>query len=257
MGAADVVGLDLQAGDRVGPGGVGEDEVVVLLVGVGPLGVLLDADHPLPDDPRPVLQARPCRAGRWSVCGADVVLAGEVGQVLPAGGEHHAVDLGLAPCPVSATSWLTFASRDPRPPTVHWIAASGPTSARSRLKCQVRGVPVLDVDEPELRPAPTNISTAPACRRRASPRPRAGRLADAAWPRPLPRARPAYGPRSTRPSRGQPDQAEQRGLDLHPLGHVEQRPAGPERRVRADEGVGRRRRRPRSGGTARAVRDAP
>ena len=59
------------------------------------------------------------------------------------------------------------------------------------------------------------------------------------------------------PSAEQADQAEQRGLDLHPLRDVEQRPAGPERRVQGREGVGRRVRRPRSAGSARAARDAP
>ena len=73
VGAADVVGLDLQAGDRVGAGGVREHQVVVLLVGVGALGVLLDPDHPLPDDPRLVLEARLVeqvagRVGAWWSC---------------------------------------------------------------------------------------------------------------------------------------------------------------------------------------------
>ena len=36
-----------------------------------------------------------------------------------------------------ATSWLTLATREPRPPTVHCSEASRPTRARSRLKCQV------------------------------------------------------------------------------------------------------------------------
>ena len=36
---------------------------------------------------------------------------------------------------------------------------------------------------------------------------------------------------------GQPDQAEQRGFELDPPGHIEQRPAGPERRVQGGEDI--------------------
>ncbi len=94
MGAAHVVGFDLQAGDRVGAGGFREHQVVVLLVGVGALGVLLDPDHSLPDDPRLVLEPPLVEqvAGR---VGGNVVLPGEIGQMLAAGREHDAVDLGV------------------------------------------------------------------------------------------------------------------------------------------------------------------
>ena len=43
-------------GDRVGPGVVGEHEVVVALVAVGLLGVPVDLDHSSPDEARFVLQ---------------------------------------------------------------------------------------------------------------------------------------------------------------------------------------------------------
>ena len=43
--------------------------------------------------------------------------------------------------------------------------------------------------------------------------------------------------RSTLPLLGQADQAEQGSLELHPLGHVEQRAARPERRVQRREDV--------------------
>ena len=56
MRTPHVVGLDLEAGYRVGAGRFREHQVVVLLVGVGALGVFFDADHSLPDDPRLVLE---------------------------------------------------------------------------------------------------------------------------------------------------------------------------------------------------------
>ena len=59
VGAADVVGEDLEAGDRVGMRVGGEQQVAVLLVGVRLLRLPLDADHPAPDRRRLVAQARP------------------------------------------------------------------------------------------------------------------------------------------------------------------------------------------------------
>ena len=56
VGAADVVRLDLEAGDRVRVGRRREEEVPVLLVGVRLLGLGLDADHPAPDRGRLVAQ---------------------------------------------------------------------------------------------------------------------------------------------------------------------------------------------------------
>ena len=52
--AADVVGLDLEPGDRVGVGIRGEQQVAALLEGVGALGARVDADHPAPDGGRPL-----------------------------------------------------------------------------------------------------------------------------------------------------------------------------------------------------------
>ena len=54
--AADVVGLDLETGDRVGAGLVREHEGVVALVAVGLLGLRVDLDHSAPHHPRAVLQ---------------------------------------------------------------------------------------------------------------------------------------------------------------------------------------------------------
>ena len=56
VGAAHVVGEDLEAGDRVRVGGLREQEVAVLLVRVRLLRALLDADHPAPDRARRVAE---------------------------------------------------------------------------------------------------------------------------------------------------------------------------------------------------------
>ena len=56
VGAADVVGLDLQSGDRVGVGRLREQQVAVVLEGVGLLGAGIDADHPAPDGGRRVVE---------------------------------------------------------------------------------------------------------------------------------------------------------------------------------------------------------
>ena len=48
VGAAHVVGQDLEARDRVGVGALGEQQVARLLEGVGALGARVDLDHPAP-----------------------------------------------------------------------------------------------------------------------------------------------------------------------------------------------------------------
>src|SRR6266550_1311191 len=86
VGAANVVGLDLEAGDRVGVRLLGEDQVAVLLVGVRLLRVLLDLDHPAPDRRRMVAEG----ALEGEVGGrvrGDVLLEGVVVEVLIAVGE--------------------------------------------------------------------------------------------------------------------------------------------------------------------------
>src|SRR5918995_5211984 len=54
MGAADVVGEDLEARDRVGVRLLGEQQVAALLEGVRLLGAGVDLDHPAPDRARAV-----------------------------------------------------------------------------------------------------------------------------------------------------------------------------------------------------------
>ena len=123
-----------------------------------------------------------------------------------------------APCPVSATSWLTFASLDPSPPTVHCKAASRPTRARSRLKCQVCVVPVLDVHEPELRPPADDHLDRPGVHRlrvaAGRARPSRGRRS----PRPLLPGRSACGPCRPAPSPASPTRLNSGASTLTPLG---------------------------------------
>ena len=91
VGAADVVGEDLEPGDRVGVRLLGEQQVAVLLVGVRLLRVLLDADHPAPDGVR-VLAQRALEGEVGLGRGRDVLLEGVVVEVLRAVGEVGAGD---------------------------------------------------------------------------------------------------------------------------------------------------------------------
>ena len=236
MGAADVVGLDLQARDRVGPGGLGEDEVVVFLIGIGALGVLLDADHPFPDDPRLILEAglvEKVTPGMRRL----VVLPGEVGEVLPPRGEHDAVDLGSRPFPGQRD--LLVDLRQPRPEAADRPLQRGVGTDQGPFPAEVPGgvVPVLDVDEPQFRPAPDEDFHGPDVQARRIAALAPGGLADEGRLGPLfehdERVVHVHRPRA-----GERDEAEQRGLHLDPLGHIEQRPARPEGRMQGREGVG-------------------
>ena len=166
----------------------------------------------------------------------DVILPGEVGQVLAAGREHDAVDLGIGPRPGQHDLLVDLGQ--PRAQAADGPLQRGIAADHGPLPAEVPGgvVPVLDVDQPEpCAPAPGRPPGARVERRRPPP------------PRPaVSRTRVASAPsssttrvwlRSTLPALRQADQAEQRGLDLHPLGHVEQRPARPERRVQRREEV--------------------
>ena len=59
VGAADVVGLDLEPGDGVGVGPLGQQQVARLLEGVGLLGAGVDDDVALPDGARAALEDAP------------------------------------------------------------------------------------------------------------------------------------------------------------------------------------------------------
>jgi len=48
--AADIVGLNFQAGNRIGAGVIGEHQVVIALIAVCLLRVFVDLDHPAPND---------------------------------------------------------------------------------------------------------------------------------------------------------------------------------------------------------------
>ena len=94
VGAAHVVGLDLQAGDGVGVGARGEQQVARLLEGVGLLGAGVDADHAAPYRRGPAVQQAPEGqvAGR---VGRRVLLGGVEVEVLAAAADVGAGDLGL------------------------------------------------------------------------------------------------------------------------------------------------------------------
>ena len=70
MGAADVVGQDLEAWDRVRVCRLREQQVAVLLVRVRLLRVLLDPDHPAPDRASRVSRSTPLKAKSDVVDGA-------------------------------------------------------------------------------------------------------------------------------------------------------------------------------------------
>ena len=144
----------------------------------------------------------------------------------------------LAPWPASATSWLTFASREPRPPTVHWMAASRPTRARSRLKCQVAESQFWMLTNRNREPWPCDDLDRPDVQAGASPRSGRRCLADQGRLGPLFEHDQRVAQVDTALA-GQPDQAEQRGLDLDAPGARK----ATSRRSRTPRGGRRRRRR--------------
>ncbi len=84
VGAADVVGLDLEPGDRVGVGRLREQQVPALLEGVGLLGARVDADHPAPDRGRRRPSRTPRKARSEVGVGGGVLLGGVEVEVLGA-----------------------------------------------------------------------------------------------------------------------------------------------------------------------------
>ena len=83
-----------EAGNRIGPGVVGEHQVVVALIAVGLLGAVIDLDHAAPDGARLILQRAFVEQIAVAVRGL-VVLQRVIRKVLLAFGEHDAVDLGV------------------------------------------------------------------------------------------------------------------------------------------------------------------
>src|SRR6266487_1909878 len=83
VGAANVVCLDLETGDRIGVRLLGEDQVAILLVGIRLLRVLLDLDHPAPHRRRMVAEG-PLEGEVGGRVRGDVLLEGVVVEVLVA-----------------------------------------------------------------------------------------------------------------------------------------------------------------------------
>ena len=59
VGAADIVGADLQVRNRIGARLAAQHQVAVLLVGVGLLRAFVDLDQPRVDGPRACRATRP------------------------------------------------------------------------------------------------------------------------------------------------------------------------------------------------------
>ena len=238
--ALHVVGLDLQAGDRVGPGVFGEDQVVVALVAVGLLGVAVDLDHAPPHQPRVVLQG----ALVEQVAGAVrrlVVLQRVVGEVLLAFGEHHAVDLRVGARADQGHVLVDLgqaAAQGADGPLQRGVVAD-----QGLLVGEVpdAGAPVLQVDVAEPRPRPDVGFRSP---RSASRRPPASVLAvSASTVASAPSSSTiSEWPKSTPPGDRAESMCSGRSID-HALGHVEQR-CRPTSRRRAARRTCRRGNRP-------------
>ena len=184
-------------------------------------------------------------------------MPGEIGEMLLAGGEHDPVDLGIGPLPDQRDFLVDLG--EPGAQAAHGPLDRGVRSDQGPLPAEVpgRGVPVLDVDELELRPLAHEQLDRPGMERGDFPSGHAGGLADE-------RGLGAFLEDDKQvvevhaPGVRQADEAEQRGLDLDAPRHVEQRAARPECRTwRAREGIGVERRRRRSGSSVRGSRDDP
>ena len=134
--AANVVGHDLETGDRVRVRGLREEQIAVLLVGVRLLRAFLDADHPAPDRARVVAKRaleREVRGGRRS----HVLLERVVVEVLRAVGEVRAGDpqRRAVSCEVVLDPDLALGGAEP--PATQSSAASRSTRPWWDAKCHV------------------------------------------------------------------------------------------------------------------------
>ncbi len=123
-------------------------------------------------------------------------------------------------------------------------AADGPLQRgvapdQGPLAAEVPGrvVPVLDIDQPEPRALRQEDLDRPDVERLAPRRHRDRPIRGPEWLRPLPRARRGCGSDRHAPRWARPTRLNSGALDRDPLGHVEQRPARPERRMQRREDV--------------------
>ncbi len=229
VGAAHVVGHDLETRDRVGVGVIGEQQVAVLLVGVRLLRVLLDADHAPPDRAGRLAQRAlegEVRLGR----GRDVLLERVVVEVLVAVGEVRARD----PRGRAGAAQIVL---DPDLPALRAEAAGDPVELGVALDPRVmaREVPgllgeILDRDVLELRRLPDEqLDDARSSSREAPGRrmrtPRSARSCDA------PRRRPAAGRRARHRRRCSRTRTYERLLEHDAPRDLHEQPVPPERRV--------------------------
>ncbi len=161
--ATDVVGLDLEPGNRIGPAIGAEEQAVVSLVSIGHLGRRVDANHSPPDDPRLVAQhvfVEKVAAG----IGGLVCLLRVVRQELPIGGERDAIDFSGGPRPGQGDFLVNVGQSCADP--ADGPLQGGAASDNPRLMSQMPDVlvPVLKLHIPQRSPRlPTNSSTAPTC----------------------------------------------------------------------------------------------
>ena len=135
VGAAHIVGEDLESRDRVGMRLGGEQQVAALLEGVGLLGAGVDFDHPPPDRGR--AGAEHAAEGQVGVSVRRRVLLGRVVVEVLAGAAGVATGhprLGARPGQVGLHPHL--ASPEPKPRAAQSSRPSRSTSARWEEKIQ-------------------------------------------------------------------------------------------------------------------------
>ena len=130
VGAADVVGLDLQAGDRVGVGRLGEEQVAALLEGVGLLGARGRRGSSRARPRSPIPRGRRGRRGRRSCSGPRAP-----GWCRSRGAgsrrrRRRRSPVRWSPGPASRVSIRTLPRAEPKPSATQSRCASRSTSAR-------------------------------------------------------------------------------------------------------------------------------
>ena len=129
VGAAHVVGEDLQAGDRVGVGVLGQQQVARLLEGVGLLGVAVDLDHAAPDGARAAAEDAAEREVGVQLAAACSCVVSKSRCWRP-GVAYAPVTLPSAPSPSRIVFWKTLPLPAPKPRTTQSNLPSRATFAR-------------------------------------------------------------------------------------------------------------------------------
>jgi hypothetical protein len=148
--AADVIGLDFEAWDRIRSRLVAEHQVIISLVTIGFLRSRIDFDQASPNGARSVLENRFVEEVARAVRG-DMVLESVVYQMLSIASEHHPVD--LAARSRFYESDLLIYLRKARPHGGHGPLNRRISSDAGSLMGKVPYVlsPVLEVDVSQVR----------------------------------------------------------------------------------------------------------